>query len=192
MTKAASLIRLPVPTAIGFTGHRTLPDEGKCRKLIYDFLREGKAAARGLIYGVSSVAAGGDLLFAESCIELEIPLRVLLPFPAEEFRNDFDAATWSRAENAIRKAVSVEVTGGGESRDERYYECGIQTVKQSRLLIALWNGEPARGLGGTANIIAFAREIGRPVVWFHSVTGEKRIFNEQAAVELLDDPEVTP
>jgi len=31
--------------------------------------------------GVSSAAAGGDLLFAESCVQLEIPLRVLLPLP---------------------------------------------------------------------------------------------------------------
>jgi len=67
--------------AIGFTGHRTLGDENKCRKWIIDFLARRKASAVGVVYGVSSVAAGGDLLFAESCIQLELPLSDLLPLP---------------------------------------------------------------------------------------------------------------
>ena len=58
-----SSIRLPATLAIGFTGHRKLHDEAKCRKLLFDFLSQRKAAAPAMIYGVSSVAAGGDLLF---------------------------------------------------------------------------------------------------------------------------------
>jgi len=74
------------------------------------------------VYGVSSVAAGGDLLFAESCIQLELPLSVLLPLPREEFRKDFDAATWSRAEQVLSKAASIEVTTGDGAREECYYD----------------------------------------------------------------------
>jgi hypothetical protein len=185
-----SSIRLPATLAIGFTGHRKLHDEAKCRKLLFDFLSQRKAAAPGMIYGVSSVAAGGDLLFCESCVELEIPLLVLLPMPAEQFREDFDAATWARAERAMGKAVSVEVTGGNQPRNELYYECGIETVQQSRLLIALWNGEKSHGMGGTEDIVSFAKELGRPIVWFHSVTGDVRNFNEKPEQELLHDPEL--
>jgi len=185
-----SYIRLPATLAIGFTGHRTLADESKCRKLVYDFLSQRKAAAEGTIYGVSSVAAGADLLFAESCIQLEIPLHVLLPMPKEEFRKDFDAATWSRAEQAMAKAISVEVTGGNQPRDELYYECGIKTVQQCGLLLALWNGEPSHGMGGTEDIVSFARGLERPVVWIHSTTGEETYFNAKSQDELLDDPEL--
>jgi hypothetical protein len=186
----ASSIRLPATLAIGFTGHRKLPDEAKSRKLVYDFLSERKAAAPGMIYGVSSVAAGADLLFGECCVELEIPLLILLPMPAKHFREDFDAATWARAEQLMNKAVSVEVTGGNQPRDELYYECGIETVQQSRLLIALWNGEPSHGMGGTEDIVSFAKDLGRPIVWFHSVTGDVRNFNEKPEHELLHDPEL--
>ena len=186
----SSSIRLPATLAIGFTGHRKLPDETKCRKLLCDFLGQRKAAAPGMIYGVSSVAAGGDLLFGESCIQLEIPLLVLLPMPAEQFREDFDAATWARAERVMSKAVSVEVTGGNQPRNDLYYECGIETVQQSRLLVALWDGEPSHGMGGTGDIISFAKELGRPVVWFHSATGDVRNFNEKPEQELLHDPEL--
>jgi uncharacterized membrane protein YciS (DUF1049 family) len=71
---------------------------------------------------------------------------------------------------------------------ERYYECGIETVKQSQLLVALWDGGPSQGLGGTADMVHFAKEQGWPVIWIHSATGEVRFLNESA--EILDDPEM--
>ena len=189
-----SAIRLPAVLAIGFTGHRGIPDETKSRQLICDFLQERKLATPGIVYGLSSVAAGADLLFAESCLKLGIPLRVLLPVPEEYFRKDFDDATWLRAEQVLRKAVSVQVsvqvTGDNQIREERYYECGIETVQQSQLLVALWDGQPSRGLGGIEEIVSFARKMGRPVIWFHSETGEVRAFHEEAARKLLHDHEL--
>ena len=175
----SSDIRLPAVLAIGFTGHRKLPDEAKCREWVHTFLAEKKAAHEGIVYGVSSVAAGADLLFAENCLLLEMPLRVLLPFPKEEFRKDFDDKTWARAEYVMQNAVSVEVTGDRALRDERYYECGIETVQQSQLVLAVWDGQPPSGMGGTQEIVAFARDVGKPVVWFHSATGAVQIFNEE-------------
>ena len=183
-------IQLPATVAIGFTGHRVLSDEARSRKSISDFLQRQRTSSSGLVYGISSVAMGGDLLFAESCIQLELPLRVLLPMPVEEFRKDFDEESWSRAEEVLRKAASVEVTGGSQSREECYYECGIETVEQSRVLLALWDGGPSQGLGGTEDVVSFARAIGRQVVWLNSTTGEVRIFNEKTEKELLDDPEL--
>lgn len=174
-----SSIRLPTVLAIGFTGHRNLPGEAMSRKLIYDFLAEKQRSTSEILYGVSSVAAGGDLLFAESCIALNIPLRVLLPLPREDFRSDFDPSTWSRAEHAMDHANSIEVIGGDGTRDERYYECGIETVLQSQWQIALWNGEQAQGLGGTEEIVEFARHLGRPVTWIHSETGAIKQYGEK-------------
>ncbi len=183
-------IRLPATLAIGFSGHRALKDEAACRKSIYEFLEQRKASTPALLYGVSSVAAGGDLLFAESCIQLQIPLCVLLPLPVEEFRRDFDEANWARAETVLARAASVEVTAGNQSREECYYECGIETVHGSRLLLALWNGESSQGLGGTEDIVSFAKGVGKPVVWIQSITGEIKVYNEKAEKELLDDPEL--
>jgi hypothetical protein len=187
VSRVSSSLRAQATLAIGFTGHRSLPDEDKSRQLICGFLERRKTATRGMISGISSVAAGGDLLFTESCVQLEIAFRVLLPMPETEFRDDFDAATWPRAESVLRKATSFEVTGADQPRDELYYECGIATVHQSALLVALWDGEPSRGKGGTADIVAFARKIGRPVVWFHSSTGNVTIFNSEAEQKLMDE-----
>jgi hypothetical protein len=174
--------------AIGFAGHRKLEDESRSRVRILEFLQDFKAKTNKTVYGVSSAAAGGDLLFAESCIQIGLPIRILLPAPREQFREDFDAATWNRAESAMQRAISVEVIGSGETKEERYYECGIETVQQSQLLLALWDGKPSQGLGGTEEIVTFAKEQERPVVWIHSVIGDVQHFHQEK--ESFNDPEL--
>jgi hypothetical protein len=163
---------LPSVLTIGFTGHRRLADESGSRLCIAQLLTELKSSAPGVVCGLSSVAAGGDLLFAESCLDLGIPLRVLLPLPIADFRADFDAATWERVESVLKRAAARTITGAHEdTREASYYECGVQTVAQSDVMIALWDGQPSQGLGGTEQIVNFARAEGRPVYWLHSVTG---------------------
>lgn len=175
--RARSGVRLPTVLAVGFTGHRHLENETKCRESLRELLRTKKEAHEGIVYGVSSAAAGGDQIFAESCLELEIPLRVLLPMAKEEFRNDFDAAGWQRTEKILARALSVEVVTGGRERNEQYYDCGIQTVTESQVLVALWDGEASRGMGGTQEIVRFAEKTGHPVEWIHSRTCEVRLIN---------------
>lgn len=185
---ARTSVQLPATLAIGFTGHRKLPDEARCRQAIRRVLLEWRAKTPGVIYGVASAAAGADLLFAETCLELNLPIRIFLPVPKEKFREDFDELSWERAESVFKKALSVEVTGAGEKLTERYYECGVETVQQSQLLLALWDGEPSQGLGGTADMVHFAKEQERPVIWIHSVTCAVQDFN--AGPEILNDPEM--
>jgi hypothetical protein len=176
---SAHAIILPSTVAIGFTGHRTLPDESRSRASILKFLQDFKSKTEKTIYGVSSAAAGGDLLFAESCLQLGLPIRILLPAPKEQFREDFDEPTWNRAESVMQRAMSVEVIGNGETKEERYYECGAETVQQTQILLALWDGKPSQGLGGTEEIFTYAKNQDRPVVWIHSVTGDVQHFNQE-------------
>jgi hypothetical protein len=37
------------------------------------------------------------------------------------------------------------------------------------VLLALWDGKPARGRGGTAEIVRRAHDLGLPVVWISTV-----------------------
>src|SRR5579863_500980 len=185
---SAHSILLPSTVAIGFTGHRNLPDESKSRACILKFLQQYKAGTNKTVYGVSSAAAGGDLLFAESCIQVGLPIRILLPAPKEQFREDFDEPTWNRAVSVMEHAISVEVIGSGETKEERYYECGVETVQQSQMLLALWDGKPSLGLGGTEEIVTFAKGQERPVVWIHSITGEVQHFHQEK--ESFIDPEL--
>jgi len=187
---ANSSIRLPAVLAIGFTGHRKLEDERICRIQILDFLTARQASTRAILYGVSSVAAGGDLIFGESCLELGIPLRIFLPFPAEHFQKDFIDSDWERATAIMRSALSVEVIGDGQQPEERYYECGIQIVQQSHFMLALWDGLPSRGRGGTAEIKDFALAIGKPVVWLNSETGTQQALGQPVTATPPPDQEL--
>ena len=40
------------------------------------------------------------------------------------------------------------------------------------MLVAVWDGQPARGLGGTADVVAYARQRGVPmeVIWPQGAT----------------------
>jgi hypothetical protein len=181
-------VQLPFVFAIGFSGHRDLQDQAKSREILRKALAEWKSRVPGIVYAVSSAAAGGDLLFGETCQELNIPLRVLLPFSAQQFRADFDEETWARAEQVFAKALTVEVLGKTGTPEELYYQCGIETVQQCNLLIALWDGGPAKGKGGTADMVQLARRRGRVVLWIDSNTGEIRHFNEEQLS--LRDPEM--
>jgi hypothetical protein len=40
----------------------------------------------------------------------------------------------------------------------------METVNHSDLLVTFWDGEPSRGRGGTAEIVAYARELGRRLI----------------------------
>jgi hypothetical protein len=179
------LVQLPEVLAVGFTGHRKVPYETKSRQVIREFLARQKESHHGILYGVSSAAAGGDQLFAESCLELDIPLRILLPRPAEQFRADFDDTSWLRTVRIMENAISVEVTGRHEAQNEQYYDCGIQTVAESQLLVALWDGQPSRGIGGTQEIVSYARKTGHPIAWIHSETGVLQFLNKEA-LKLID------
>ena len=47
-------------------------------------------------------------------------------------------------------------------------------VDRSERLVAVWDGKPARGIGGTADIVSYARQKGVPVVvlWPEGATRE--------------------
>jgi hypothetical protein len=44
---------------------------------------------------------------------------------------------------------------------------GRAVVDRSSVLIAVWDGQPSRGLGGTADVVTYARQRGVPitVIW---------------------------
>ena len=85
---------------------------------------------------------------------------------------------------------SIEVIGANQSRKEQFYDCGIQTVAESQLLVALWDGQPSRGAGGTQEIVSYAEKIGHPVAWIHSGTGELRMLNADVVEQIESHAEL--
>jgi ABC-type multidrug transport system fused ATPase/permease subunit len=121
---------------------------------------------------LSSVATGGDMIFAETSLAFGLPWHVLLPMPAERFREDFSDDEWLRAETLMKRSSHVDVTSDNtdDSREHDYLDCGLETVNECDVLVALWDGQEARGIGGTAEIVAYARSLAKPLVLIHSAT----------------------
>jgi hypothetical protein len=86
--------------------------------------------------------------------------------PPGEYERDFETAE-SRAEFAslLARASDVIVLPERENRTAAYEAAGDALVERCDTLIALWDGEPARGRGGTAHVVTRARSRARPVIW---------------------------
>jgi hypothetical protein len=176
----ASTVRLPNVHAIGFTGDVHLGDEAMCRGAIDRFLRHKQAVVGRTVYGVSSIAAGASAVFAESCIGLGVPLRVLLPVPRDLLLKGCSSKERERFEHLIESALSVETITGEDSADEQHYECGLQIVQQCQELLAVWDGQRPQDMSGPGDIVEFAKQIGRPISWIHRETGVLQELQRQS------------
>ena len=175
---------LPFVLAVGITGDRqgALAPEAIGRleeelKSIFSELRARAAAlhsdnteffagmpARLIVH--SSLADGTDQIAAAIALGLGFELHAILPFERERFRaNITDVSARERMDELLQKATSVlELPGGPDDALEPYEMAGLATVSHSDLLIAVWDGLPSRGAGGTADVVGFAAELARPVI----------------------------
>ncbi len=117
----------------------------------------------GDLMGFTSLALGADQLFAEIVIERGGLLTVIVPFADYEtkFAEGADRNGYNRL---LAQANTVEVLPAAGSNREAYFKAGKQVVHRSELLIAVWGGKPAAGLGGTADVVGYARQCGKPMV----------------------------
>ena len=74
-------------------------------------------------------------------------------------------------------------------RTDAYLDCGMETVNGSDVLLAVWDGEAARGRGGTAEVIEYAQSMGKPIIIIDATTDERRRENWEALER--DEPELT-
>jgi len=175
-------------TVVGFTGHRALPAPAVVDAAIGRILEEWHGPRAGRLAAVSSAAAGADTLFARAVLARSLPWLVVLPFERAEFARDFTAEAWREVEALLDRAASVQIAPPTDNRDEAYLEAGLRTVDECDVLVAVWNGGPAAGHGGTAEIVEYARQVGRPLVWIHSESGE--VVRER--MDALPPPEPLP
>jgi hypothetical protein len=164
---------LPLFNFIGFTGHRNLAQPELIRQRIDESLRRITTHFTGVEWvTVSSVAEGGDILFARTALAQQLPWHAILPFSLAEFQKDFEPSAWGAVEQLLDSAAEKFVVMGTNDRVEAYLDAGLETVDRADILIAVWDGAAARGKGGTAEIITYARELQRPLVIIDARTGQ--------------------
>ncbi|MEZ5818910.1 MAG: hypothetical protein R3D44_17690 [Hyphomicrobiaceae bacterium] len=132
---------------------------------VLDALRSGARGRQRT--AVSALAEGSDRLFAMAALDLGYRLEVLLPCQSADYETTFgDPSTTEAYRALLARADSVRELPGALTDSKAAYEAvGHATVSATNVLIAVWDGRPAAGRGGTPEIIAHALALGRPVIW---------------------------
>jgi len=164
---------IPVRVRIGVTGHRELPDQtalaNRVREALH-WIHHHTGAPLGVpvhFTVVSSLAEGADRLVARVVLEAddEAKLEAPLPLDPRDYRNDFKGrASKSEFDELLAKAASPPQVVSTADRPGAYEEAGHYMVDSVNVLIAVWDGRPSRGPGGTAEIIRYAKKRGVPVI----------------------------
>ncbi|WP_327237287.1 hypothetical protein OG349_28455 [Streptomyces sp. NBC_01317] len=153
---------------IGVTGHRDIPAAARAhiRAAILAVLR----AQQGSLEALSSLAAGADQLFADLALDRGAELTVVIP--SGDYEDGFDDPEELARYRHLKDRATLEVRMEfPHSTDEAYYAAGAYIADHCDRLLAVWDGRPARGLGGTGDIVRYARERGKPVtvIWCDGV-----------------------
>ena len=147
---------------IGVSGPQKMPPEAYsfASDAINDLLRN-----RNDVVGICSLAAGADQLFAKAIIDHGHQLHVVVP--CENYGSTFDAEGLSLYEDLLASAVSNEKLDFDSPSEEAFYAAGKRVTYLADELIAVWDGEVSQGLGGTADIVAYARKLDKAVhiIW---------------------------
>ncbi|MFE2286017.1 hypothetical protein ACFXDJ_17835 [Streptomyces sp. NPDC059443] len=154
---------------IGVTGHRSIPDEALGH--VEEGLRAVLGSHEGPLEALSSLAEGADQLFAAIALECGADLTVVIP--SRDYEEGFEGAEALERYRGLKRRAAQEVRMDfARSTDEAYYAAGTYIADSCDRLVAVWDGLPARGHGGTAEIVAYTRTLGKPVtvIWCEGVT----------------------
>ncbi|MGK5446993.1 hypothetical protein [Streptomyces radiopugnans] len=145
---------------VGITGHRGLPEPiaERVRAMLEAEVRQYPP---GELVGVSCLADGPDAWFAHDV--LDHGGRVEAVLPAEQYRDDLPEWHHPTYDGLLGSAAEVHRTGLVESGSHAHQAGSEILVGLVDRLLAVWDGKPARGYGGTADVVVYARRTGVPV-----------------------------
>jgi hypothetical protein len=150
-------------TRVGVTGHRDLVDS-TCRLLSTTIAMELQGF--GSLHGISSLAEGADQIFAEQVLEAGGGLTAIIP--SADYGASFTTIEAEARYLRLRARADevIELSFPSPSA-EAFWTAGQRVVRLADHLLAVWDGGPSRGIGGTADVVAFAGECRVPttVIW---------------------------
>ncbi len=150
---------------IAISGHRGLP--GATADLVDKAIRAALAEHAPDMTGISCLADGADQIFARAVTDLGGKLEVIIP--AARYRAGLPEEAHPEYDRLLAQATAFRRMPFIESTSESHMEASKAMIDLADELFAVWDGQPARAAGGTADVVAYAREHGTPVrvIWPH-------------------------
>ena len=145
---------------IGFSGHQEL--SAKTRSLVRNALMR-ELASRQEFLAATSLAAGSDQIFAECVLASGNQFVVVIPCQGYEhsFSSEPEVAKYRELRDLALDTVQLPYP---EPSEEAYWSAGKRIVDMADVLIAVWDGRPAGGLGGTADVVDYAKKHDKDVL----------------------------
>jgi hypothetical protein len=154
---------------VGLSGHQDIPPEAL--PFVIKGITDIISKATGGLVGISALASGADQLFASLILEQNGQLHIIIPCQGYEtiFTDPEDLKCFRQL---LGRARSIETLNYTEPSEEAYLAAGHRVVDSCDFLVAVWDGKPARGKGGTGDIVHYAHNRGIPVkvVWPFGMT----------------------
>lgn len=149
---------------LGISGHQNFENSQWVTKSVENVLDEF-----GRVHGFTSLAIGADQLFAKLLAGRSLPYTAVIPCEHYEdtFTNSQDVSIYTDLFLNADELVKLEHKLPSE---DAFYDAGMKVVDHSDVLIAVWNGKPAKGLGGTADIVRYARDNSKDVIHINPET----------------------
>jgi hypothetical protein len=154
---------------IGITGHRELPPATE--RLVDQAIREQLAAYAGPdLVGVSILADGADQIFARTVLDTGGQIEVIVP--AAQYRAGLPESAHDTYDSLLARASHIDRLDRIESTEDAHMEASNAMLSLADRLFAVWDGKPALGYGGTADVVGEARKRGTPVtiIWPEDAT----------------------
>jgi hypothetical protein len=114
----------------------------------------------------------GGQIYARILVTLGLPFTAVIP--CEGIEASFEDASDVASFRILRDLASAcTVLPFDHPSEAAYYAAGKRLVDESEMLIAVWDGKPARGLGGTADVVSYAMEKGLRIIHVNPTSREE-------------------
>lgn len=151
-------------TLIAISGHRGLP--ASTAQLVDRAIRLRLAECpTPQVTGLTLLADGADQLFARAVLDAGGAIEVVIP--AKGYREGLPSDCHPEYDHLLSRALHVHRLPFEESTSESHMTASRNILDRADELWAVWDGKPARGYGGTADVVEQARIQGIPVhiIW---------------------------
>jgi len=152
-------------TRIAVTGHRGFAPT--VAHLIDEAIRAELETyvADGELVGLSCLADGADQLFARAVLDLGGKLEAVIP--ADLYRDGLPDEAKPEYDKLLAQATAIHRSPYHESTAKAHMAASAAMIQKADRVFAVWDGQPARSFGGTADVVAYAQEHGTPVtvIW---------------------------
>ena len=162
-------------------GHRNWKLSENARTAFLVALKK-QAGGKGQLSIISNMAAGSDQILPRIAIDEGLCGHFLACLPKEidqmygEMPTSNDRRRFSSLLSEANE-IRIELASEKETRAGDFYSRAVKwALANCDAVIAVWDGQPARGAGGTGETVNAAREAGKPVYWISSTTEDLKLL----------------